>query len=315
MLGKHPKMYRDGLNGLPRRKVLGRGGIDWRRCYELLMKSRAPVSVSDFSETHSDVLDFDHSEAFLGMWNKHICLTPQHLAKVMIEDVGASIRLKAGFAKDGKFDLFINGYERSGREERRIFFGQIEIDMLSANAEEKKYYVEDGALRGRGYIKPILQNLHKIYENLGVRVLRVSAELDNGAYVWARAGYLPTQAAWSSLSKKLSFKLLAAQDFLLGQENIKQKYYDLILRAAQSDDPRNVWLISDIALPVQGQKMGYFLLAGERWKGYLRLDDPSQRERYNQFVGGGRHDRILCDDLGASCLKNRASIVGKSLSL
>jgi hypothetical protein len=272
---------------IPLRKKRGKsllqanGRVSWEDTYRTLMENRIPISTADF-DAAQEVISFEQTPTSIDQWNKQVWFTPQFLAGILETIQPNKTKCEVEFKNEKILSLTINVYDES---DNKLFESQVTINVEDAVADDKKYFLLDKTKRGNGLVKPILQKLHEVYSYLGIRTLRTSAELENGAYVWARAGYLPTASSWNKLSKRVLTKLQKLQESLPDDEKIESRLYQFLITTLANPNPKGIWLIADAGMLVDNKKLGYFLLAGEQWKGYLNLDSEEQMARCRRFMG------------------------------
>lgn len=107
------------------------------------------------------------------------------------------------------------------------------------------------------------------YKALGVDRVALHANIEIGAYAWARMGFVPGQKSWDVLRKKLSGKVRDAR-------------YGKLNKALSSSDPKGIWAVADARLG--SVNVGKGLLKDEHWFGSLPLNDAQAMNRFNTYV-------------------------------
>lgn len=130
-----------------------------------------------------------------------------------------------------------------------------------------------------GIGKLLLRNSMRLYRKLGIHLITLSAGLDAGGYAWARFGFRPSNADWSTLK----IGLRARMSLLHNQVSPDARK---VLSAALDDDEGSaIWEVSDLSEPLGATRLGYHLLAGTNWNGHLDLRDDDAMERFLRYVG------------------------------
>lgn len=114
-------------------------------------------------------------------------------------------------------------------------------------------------------------NLHHLitefYPSLGVEKITVIAAKENGAYTWARCGFVPDQQSWDQLRREL--QLTPLMSTTLGA----------ILK---SHDPRS---IRDILELPNGRSI---LVESQGWFGVFDLADPETLNYFRKYANSKR---------------------------
>ncbi|WP_163006037.1 hypothetical protein [Methylobacterium brachiatum] len=189
----------------------------------------------------------------------------------------------------GHARIEIWGYDEAGRRVlkagRSVEFdtGQVHLNKLEIVLEHQ------GKLHGRF----LLRNAYVLAKALGFGRLALSA-MDNGSYVWARAGFYPWEDTWNDPGDgQLRDTLLRYIEQLPPDEvdwRLKADIYDVV----NDDDPKTIWALS--ALPGQvssrlkpGEKvrLGWAMLveSGATWQGHLPFaTDPEAEARLRSYL-------------------------------
>lgn len=134
----------------------------------------------------------------------------------------------------------------------------------------------------RGYGRTIMRNSFPIYKQYGFNVITVNAALDDGPYVWARFGFVPTEASWESLRETVSARLEKHKEEI---EDALPGMYSAIIEDLNDPSPKSIWLLVDKKHKIGNQSLGVMLLHGIRWDGIFSFDDPEAVERFESYVG------------------------------
>lgn len=120
--------------------------------------------------------------------------------------------------------------------------------------------------QGKGTSKRVLGMFYEEYKRMGVTEISVDANIDVGGYTWARYGFNATdkhealEAVW---------KTPEAQQFI-------EDYYSK--NGLSEDKPFPMYLLTE-------QPWGKNALLGSFWEGTLNLKDPTQRARFEKYLG------------------------------
>ena len=140
--------------------------------------------------------------------------------------------------------------------------------------------------QGKGIAKEFLKNCMEIYKHLGVKSIKLGANIDVGGYAWAKYGWSPSLKSWSKLSSRITNILHELYKNKLIDRETFLHTWDIVA----SDDPKSVWKIADLTIPVQKDgktiSLGKYLLMDSLWWGELKLDDEDGMKRFNTYVNG-----------------------------
>jgi|GEM_PF-4130498 len=154
-------------------------------------------------------------------------------------------------------NYFIFTYNRNGiRIERKI-------DLKEKSADHTVLRLPSN-LQNRGIGTKNLQHLiTKLYPSLSIEKITVVAAKNNGAYTWARCGFVPDQFSWDNLRNDLqSFSPLSPA----------------LSKILESQDPRS---IRDILELPNGKKI---LVESQGWIEIFDLADPENLNYFNDYI-------------------------------
>lgn len=123
----------------------------------------------------------------------------------------------------------------------------------------------------------LLSSWSNTWEQMGVNSVKLEANVEMGAYAWAKYGWVPSVQDWNVLRKKL-----ASQVGLI--DGVSEEAQDVIEIVLASPDPKAIWLLVDLQEEIDGMPVGLALLAGESWVGTLDRTDPVAMARFNLYV-------------------------------
>jgi hypothetical protein len=212
-------------------------------------------------------------QRFIDQWERHMgAMPPARLAERMTEGVDAEIA-DIMFSPDGTFmtmssELRIGG-RAAGFMDRRFY-------ITEGIVEHARFVVEEWA-QAKGLGKKILKNSVRLYEELGLKKVRLEANIDIGGYAWARYGMVPNYQSW----------VMLREDALARLEGASGPAVDQLRKILERDDPKAIWDLADSDARVYGdERFGKKFLMGRSWVGELDLSDRESMERFWNYVGG-----------------------------
>jgi hypothetical protein len=129
-------------------------------------------------------------------------------------------------------------------------------------------------MQGHGVATEVLRESIKSYQALGVDEVHVLASGDNGAYTWARMGFLPT--AGGGMAGSYLGMCQGVIEHAVDQDQITPAQGDA-LKAQMTDDPYSLWRLAD-------HPLGKAVLVGRSWFGKLDLHNERQMARFNHYA-------------------------------
>lgn len=195
-------------------------------------------------------------------------------------------RVKEGALQNLDYDLRFQ-CDESGKEagcmSRSVNFTDKEAPYV-----EHCYFRLEKEFQKGGIGKNILSNSMKMYDKLGIEKVYLSAGLSVGGYAWAKYGFKPE-------SRDDLFQLYDEVRSNMYSLNLNPRIYSLVTGLLNCDDPKTVWTLSDLQMPVtkiDGEQttLGKALLMGTYWNGAFDLKDRESRERFEQYVGSNKQD-------------------------
>ncbi len=146
---------------------------------------------------------------------------------------------------------------------------------------------------GRGLLKPLLANRVALADEFGCREMHSMFSM-MGTYVFARAGFVPTEKSWMNLRADILKRLSDLEDEI----GITPELSERVRQICAQDSPSSIWEIADLKDPVKAtlpvpategrvkpDTIGKNLLMDQVWFGAFSLDNPEQMQRLAQFVG------------------------------
>ena len=169
---------------------------------------------------------------------------------------------------------------------RALALGQ-RVLFLSENMVEHKWLrvLE----QSRGIAAHVIDALLPVYETLGIYTVRITAGLSAGGAVWAKFGFVPDPADWQVVASNVKENI---GDLLAHRNNLPtavRAACETALWCVAQSDPKYLWVISDLGqMPLDGVRLGSYLLRNVRWKGSLSFaDDEAVNRLRDRFKAGG----------------------------
>lgn len=151
-----------------------------------------------------------------------------------------------------------------------------------------------------GVAKRVIAEQFDQYRQLGAKRVELYANLDVGAYAWARFGFVPEDGQWADLRDRIAMRvdLLAAGDEQGFKKTVRAQAVALdfdrkhtpppfrrlaedevseIRRVLDVPDPRAVWALAD-------HPAGRSLLMGLDWDGRIDLSDEIAVGRLDRYI-------------------------------
>ena len=161
----------------------------------------------------------------------------------------------------------------------------IRFDALPKIAVTHKYFYFAPKDQDQCNSRLVLRDAINLYDKLEVKYIDLVAGAQVGGYVWAKYGFTPIEEAVSRLSEFLLRRLLALKPYI-----VPAYYYrahELIGQMA--NDPKVIWDISDLSMPVatdgkDQMKLGKRLLLGSYWEGEAFLSSDEVRGRWHSYL-------------------------------
>lgn len=212
----------------------------------------------------------------------------------MLGDNGARLILRGGRSTDGlggrplfasvDFDLSIpdkTGLEMASMQ--RTFYRRADEYWV-----EHDYFKIRPDFQNMGLGKSYMANAYTLYQEMGLGKVKLHANINVGAYAWAKYGFVPSSSAsaqglMGQLKNRLNHFKVAEYGPKLGDQ-IEAYVVELIEEIDQTRS--NLQLIADLGQITEGKTLGYWLLEDLDWYGELDMYDPGTLERFLSYVGG-----------------------------
>lgn len=240
-------------------------------------KKRYVPNVWDFVAT-----GLNDSPEVLEAWRKAFGISPmQLLSRLFGEPAGLMTRdflgTKGFIAKLNQRDLDFEVNKMIFGSTKPIGFkGSISLETKSAVLDALEFSEIDAAKA-----VDVLGSTIKGFEEAGVEVVNINANVGQGSFALARLGWCPrTPAEWVSLKKNYLLKPWKAI-----KEELPPMVQNTVDSILASKDPQAIWELADIGYQINGKGLGQTLLEDTQWWGSLDLTDTHAMHRYHTLMG------------------------------
>ena len=241
------------------------------------------LTVDDFEKggvkIHAKIAESPNKvKDFIEQWQSEIGMAPAAFKESFLGGVHSNMTVRHDFERDSdtgkiiKNDIKIGGLllDENGNmvgEYTRI------LNMVDREAESAYLNVNPG-LQGKGIAKEVLRGNIDTYKKLDIGVVKTFANIDVGAYAWAKYGYVPDESSWRRLQSDLEIEVSA-----MSGVGIPSKAADGLLELIYSSEPKALWAIAD-------SPYGKELLTGTdiSWYGTLDIDDKESMQRFDAYI-------------------------------
>jgi GNAT superfamily N-acetyltransferase len=229
-------------------------------------------------------------------------LGPNDLLRLIRDGLaGATVAARTDFARDGRFDLIL----AIGGPGSRTAVALVERRFTLKRASVEHHWLRVvKSSQKQGFGAQIIGALLPLYEALAVYEIRITAGLSAGGAVWGKFGFVPDADEWLRLKPIIQANIRA----VMYQEDVSPVVREICEAAqwlASNDDPKNLWIISDLAVKqsLRGEKLGTLLLRNVRWRGSLSMADPEAVNRLR--------DRLILSGVGSGALDSLAAAAAR----
>lgn len=190
---------------------------------------------------------------------------------LLVSEFGEAV----GGPSEMKFGVYLMDKETGGiaGEIRRVFhFDWGEDGLRKVRSVEHDLFHLREAYQGKGLAKQYLSKVIDQYKKLGVTEVHTFANIDRGAYAWARYGFVPnTISDWEDLLSDLRRRVSRVVE-VADRDTVHE-----LLDEAEMLGVDGVRMIAD-------SKWGSALLNSQSWYGKLLLKDKTTMNRWNAYV-------------------------------
>ena len=148
------------------------------------------------------------------------------------------------------------------------------------------HHIDRAARANLSFTARMLDSAVKVYADLGIRHVYLTAGLSKGGRIWPKYGFRPLdEAQW----KRCGTGIL--QNFDQMPQQVRDRRAKLVNRLVKESDPLNIREIyalddqvPDILNETQRRNLGPVLLTRTRWKGILDLSDPATKRIFSNAI-------------------------------
>ena len=209
---------------------------------------------------------------------KHLTgLTPEQYTDVLLRDTeGLGItNVSMVFGGYGNNIHYTMNYRVNGSSVSM----QRTLDFNKKSVYHALFSMQDEKAQGAGIGKVFFRNSLDLYDHMGMKKVRTTANISVGGYAWAKYGFLPL--SWKTLAQRLRWRT--------GQINDKDQELEVQKLLA---DPRAkaMWLIADMkrvnrkGMNNRDITVGQEILLGTTWQGQLSLVNREQYTRARVYT-------------------------------
>jgi GNAT superfamily N-acetyltransferase len=200
---------------------------------------------------------------------KHIGMNAVEMRQQLAQKISSQageVGLDIITADDKTIKYRVHGRGAGGRQ---TFTVTQTIDVQKKTAELSLFQVSK-AMQGKGIAKSFVRNLLDVYSKAGIGKIDMEANVDVGAYAWARYGWVPkSPGEWSKLKRNI-------QEYTLSDAPAEERpTIKIILR---DKDPKAIRALV-------AQPSGFKLMKGLSWKGVLDLTNAETKRIVYAYCG------------------------------
>jgi len=144
------------------------------------------------------------------------------------------------------------------------------IDLVEKVAEHSIFQLESSA-QASGAGKAVLKGSVDLYKKIGIKEVRLNANISVGGYAWAKYGFAPDADSIGEVIDQ--FRRSANQNL-----SIPEKDLPALMKILEPRNRDSFWALSD-------SKWGKEVMLGSNWNGKLDITDEASMKRFNDYVG------------------------------
>jgi GNAT superfamily N-acetyltransferase len=236
-----------------------------------------------------ETLDGDARKYQMARWRSVLgeTLLPTRVLERLTEQLPqpSAVRVLVARRHRVHYCVIVNNRDASaavGRRMIRYKQKQAFHELLHVDSEHQK-----SGIAGR-----LLANTIRLYVELGIKSVRLTAGLSAGGSVWPKLGFLPvSEAEWKKIHKTIRVNLSRLEQLIEGTPTVLGQPLDVyVTKVLGLKGVAGIWAISDldktaahIQIPGYRYGIGSYLLQGSRWKGILELQGPPL-DRFKNFA-------------------------------
>lgn len=137
--------------------------------------------------------------------------------------------------------------------------------------------------------KEILASQMALYQKLGMEKVEVHADIDVGAYAWAKYGFVPKQESWNALRSNLGTRIKAVE---MGSTTVDKAALADFKKLLSDPNPKTIWKVVDhpakVTVGGKDTTVAKAIMTGSaapHWYGSLDMRDKETMNRFQSYVG------------------------------
>jgi len=287
------------------------------------LKTEEPSSgsgedVSDEKTNEKDLAEFTAkppTKAHVDCWNRIIKRKPNELLASLFKGLPSNFVKKFEVEPvSNDVTMTIKGKTIEDDTEIIRHFFHDEDGKLCASHE---VFCLNDADQGKDFAKKFMRNSMQEYRRMGVSSVFLTANLDVGAYAWAKYGFLPKKNDWNQLRDSRYLGMFSMDKRLsLVKGQLSESEYKHVQSLLENKDPRTIFQVSDLTIQIDLAKvrkpqilpdhrhyanafghrkgsisLGKFLLLAQEWEGHFDLSDSECNNRFHTYIeSGGKNE-------------------------
>lgn len=158
----------------------------------------------------------------------------------------------------------------------------------------KNFSIHDARERGQGLGAMVVANLLDTTKAAtDLERIMLTAELERGAFVWAKMGWVPTPTSFTKLQRKCLPKLDVLQQIIPPENRLSPTVYGIfrdLLDATSTHDPKYIWSIVDSAASYDTEALRHLQQIS---------NIPNDQQRLNAIQSAAKRNNITLNESDA----------------
>ena|GEM_PF-6319028 len=224
-------------------------------------------------------------------------IRPEKLAQDLGRDMPGALSMEVTSPRDGAVETLLEAKTPSGE---MLYDWKVNFDLATKTGAIKNFSIYHAANKGLSIGTAAIRNLlragHENGDNPAIDKIKLTAELERGAWVWARMGWLPDETSFRRFQKKVQPKLEALEQVLPSVERLGFEAYAMmhtLLDHNVSKKPALIW-------PLVDSNLSYNINAIEELQQIVR--HPRDDERLDLLRGYLQQNRPDQEHIDAAAL-------------
>lgn len=141
--------------------------------------------------------------------------------------------------------------------------------------------------QGKGLGALLLRDTIESYKEMGIKEIKLTANIDVGGYAWAKYGFKLDLEKDPESVNEMKNELRGTLADLVKTHAITPRLGLSVERILNKMDSDSLWRLSDMTAPIgkaEGAPLGKVLLKGTHWSGSLNLTDEKSMTRFNRYM-------------------------------